>query len=335
MARISAARRPSTLKVYEGKWRGFARWCSEKGIDPCEASTPEIADFLLWLFHVKKLAPITLKGYRAMLSDTFRHTGRGDLGQDRDISDLLANLARSRPVLRSFFPSWNLPWVLTYLNSERFEPLELAPLKELTLKTCFLLALATASRVSELHAFSAESDYLQRRTDGSIALIPRAGFLAKNRVPTEAPREVVVRKLTGGSHQERLQDPVRELKKYLARTKSYRPTNARLFLPLRRERKEISSQTISRWIKSVIKDAYLALSPEATRLLKIRAHEVRAISTSVAFSRNVATADILAAVGWRSSSTFAKFYLRDLTPSGDSLRLVGQVAVPGRPGAAQ
>ena len=73
MERIAAARRPSTLKVYEGKWRVFQHWCNAHEVDPFEASPPVIAEFFLWLFHEKSLKPITIKGYRAMLSDMYRH----------------------------------------------------------------------------------------------------------------------------------------------------------------------------------------------------------------------------------------------------------------------
>ena len=52
------------------------------------------------------------------------------------------------------------------------------------------------------------------------------------------------------------------------------------------------------------------------------------MSTSVAFERNVSVSDIIAAVGWRSTSTFAKFYLREMGSARDALNTVGQIAVP-------
>lgn len=306
----------------------FTRWCHTQGIHPHKASSPELAEFFLWLYHHKGLKPITIKGYRAMLSDTYKHIGRGDLGSDRDISDLLSNLTLSRPASRTLFPGWNLPWVLTYLNSEKFEPLGLAPMRELTLKTCFLLALATASRVSELHALSASADYLQFRSDGSVTLITRPGFVAKNRLPSVPPSPMVVQRLPAQNAQEHLQDPVRALKKYIRRTKQKRTPDSRLFLPLVDNKPDISAQTISSWIKAVIREAYAELVPASRSLLRIRAHEVRAISTSLAFERSVSAADIMSAVGWRSPSTFAKFYLREMRPAREALELVGQIAVP-------
>ena len=53
------------------------------------------------------------------------------------------------------FPSWDLNLVLKCLMSESFEPLESKPLKIITLKTLFLVSLATAKRVGVLQALSA------------------------------------------------------------------------------------------------------------------------------------------------------------------------------------
>ena len=51
-------------------------------------------------------------------------------------------------------PAWDLSKVLKYLVSPAFEPLSQAPFRALTLKTLFLLTLATAKRVGELQALS-------------------------------------------------------------------------------------------------------------------------------------------------------------------------------------
>ena len=119
---IAEARRPSTLEVYEGKWRVFAAWCSEEALTPTELSPPQLANFILWLFNVKGYAISTIKGYRSMIATTYRHLGRPDPGKDNDLYDLIASLERRRPVVRSLVPRWNLPWVLKWLSSERSSP---------------------------------------------------------------------------------------------------------------------------------------------------------------------------------------------------------------------
>ncbi|MPC67323.1 hypothetical protein E2C01_061497 [Portunus trituberculatus] len=63
----------------------------------------------------------------------------------------------------------------------------------------------------------------------------------------------------------------------------------------------------------VIRRAYVSVSEEESCLLKVNAFEVRAIATSVLF-RKVKSLDLVLKVGtWKSMTTFASFYLRDVT----------------------
>lgn len=325
MEAIAAARRPSTLKVYEAKWRIFSRWCAKEGLPPLNVPTHRLADFFLFLFKEKNLAPITIKGYRSMISDTYRHHGRLDVGVDQALSDLLASFQLARPVSRSLVPRWNLPWVLTWLTKGSYEPLATAPLHLLTKKTCFLIALASAARVSEIHALSMDPSCLQFRQDGSVSLTTAPGFIAKNRLPELGNQSINIPPLQRDDKTSsgRFNDPVRALRIYLRRTEEFRRGRTRLFLPLQQAREDIATGTISYWIRSVIRDAYTDLSPDVATRLKIKAHEVRAVATSTAFVRNCALKDVIKAVGWRSDSTFASAYLRDMGLQRDNLAAVG------------
>ncbi len=61
---------------------------------------------------------------------------------------------RKMPTTRPLAPSWDLPMVLDALPSPPFEPLEQAELKTLSLNTAFLLVLALAKHIGEIHALS-------------------------------------------------------------------------------------------------------------------------------------------------------------------------------------
>ena len=264
-----------------------------------------------------------------MLAGTYRHLGVSDPGRDQDLSDLMSFFENSRPTVRSLLPRWNLPWVLNWLSTERFEPLSQAPLKEVTLKTCFLLSLATAARVSELHALSTAPECLQKRIDGSVQLMTDPAFIAKNRLPSAAAQSICLQpiKSVDNSRRAQLQCPVRALKTYLRRTKELRNGRTRLFLPLKHGKEDITAQAISSWIREVIRSAYENISQEAAAGLKIRAHEVRAVSASVALLRNCAVKEIIKAVSWRSDSVFARFYLRDMSGQVRDLDRLGAVSV--------
>ena len=64
---------------------------------------------------------------------------------------------RVTPVL----PQWDLGIVLEAASKPPYEPLREASLKHLTLKTVFLLAMASAGRCSELQALVFDPQYIQ------------------------------------------------------------------------------------------------------------------------------------------------------------------------------
>ena len=58
---VPRARRESTRKVYDAKWRVFVDWTNQKQINPIKASPTVIADFLIFLFRDKNVKLATLK----------------------------------------------------------------------------------------------------------------------------------------------------------------------------------------------------------------------------------------------------------------------------------
>ena len=76
-----------------------------------------------------------------------------------------------------------------------------------------------------------------------------------------------------------------------------------------------------------IKLAYRKLTKRDISFLKIKAHEVRALSSSWAFFDKVPLNDILQAAVWNRSSTFARFYLRDMSQQTENLQNLGPIVV--------
>lgn len=323
---ITAARRESTSAVYNAKWKVYVDWCSEEQVDPLRPSMRRLADFFIFLFDVKKLAVSTIKGYRSMISHTLSFRGSVSIGSDPNLSELFRAFELKRPVTRSLTPKWDLSCVLLSLTKAPFEPLDLAPIKYLSWKTAFLLTLASAKRRSEIHALSVEEGHLRFNTsDGSVSLLCQPGFLAKTQLPSVAPTPFSIPSLSrscGRDDADRLLCPVRALKFYLARTKSLRGNRKRLFIP-QKGGGDISASSISRWVACTIKHAYSSLSELDLSHFQVRAHEVRALSTSWAFVNHVPLDDILKATYWRNSSTFSSFYLRSFSSQRDNLFLLG------------
>ena len=335
---ICKARRSSTSTVYNAKWRIFSDWCGRQKVNPVGPSISDIANFLTYLFVDQKLAASTIKGYRAMLSNTLRFRGMKTIGSDPILSELIRSFELARPVSRNLTPRWDLACVLWSLTKSPFEPLDKASLLHLSWKTVFLLTLASAKRRSEIHALSSAPDHLRFNGDGSVTFLCQTGFLAKTQLPSIAPSPFTVPSLSHSlSHDDvdRTLCPVRALHFYLSRVKQQRGKRLRLFIPVK-GKGDISKASISRWIASTIRFAYSDLSDQDLSLLQIRPHELRALSTSWAFVNHAPLDDILAAAFWKNSSTFSSFYLRSLTAQQDNLFSLGpliaaQVVVSAAP----
>ena len=84
-----------------------------------------------------------------MLSVTFKFR-LPEISSSPALKDLICSFAISRPSHVISPPSWDLDKVLKLLRGPPFEPLDSIDLKHLTQKCLFLVALATAKRVSEL-----------------------------------------------------------------------------------------------------------------------------------------------------------------------------------------
>ncbi|CAG2243241.1 unnamed protein product [Mytilus edulis] len=273
---LSRAVRDSTNIVYDAKWTIFSSWCSGKEIDPFQISVQQLADFLIHLFEEKGLSPSTIKGYRSAISRTILLSGGPDFGNDEFISLLVKNFTLERPRQRVLIPSWNLSLVLSALKNHPFEPAEKVEIKFLSYKCCFLLALASGRRRSEIHAFSTADYCLRFNRDKS------------------------------------------------SRTQSLRTSsNSRLFIPINKGKQDLSVKTISSWICKTIQLAYSFSNEELLNSMHIKAHDVRAISTSWALFNNASLEEVLSAGFWRTENSFISHYLQSLATQAQSLYSLG------------
>lgn len=323
---IARCRRESSNKLYQGKWRIFREWCRSAKVSTSATSLTEIADFLLFLRNSKKLAPSTIRGYRAMLSSVFRHRGL-DISSNSDLSDLIRSFETTK--LPQDTVAWNLDVVLKFLMGPPFEPLKSASLRNLTKKALFLIALASAKRVSELHAIDKRVGFSQGNAVFSVSLT----FLAKNENPSNPwPRSFVVRNLSdlvGHEEEERLLCPVRAIKQYLFATKGIRGQSSKLWTSVQNPSRPLSKNAISFFIRELIREAHSQSENDNLSVLRVKAHEVRAVATSLAFRKNLSLASILQSTFWRSNSVFASHYLKEIETVFENCKTLGPVAVSG------
>ena len=140
--RIAAPQRSSTRTIYKSKWALFEKWCRENSVDFSTPSVKQISDFFMYLYQDLNRRPSTIDGYRTAIVDTLGPTAH-HIAHNADLHRLLSSFHRDRPKSSRNLPKWNLSVVLNELTKAPFEPMKDSDLKHLTLKTAFLLALAS------------------------------------------------------------------------------------------------------------------------------------------------------------------------------------------------
>ena len=327
--RIEAPQRRSTRAIYESKWAVFVRWCEENKVDFRSPSIKEIADFLL--FQERGLQPGNIEGYRTAIADKVGNT-RINISKDENLTRLLDSFHRDKPKGRWGILSWNLSLVLHQLTKSPFKPLRKASLKQLTIKTVFLLALGSGKRRSEIHAWVHKN--IRHQEDWSkVSLFPSPGFISKNHLAKEDPSCVapviipaLAPTLDRSLKEDRTLCPVRALRYYLDKTKDLRSDKELVFVSFRKSfHKDIVPATISSWIKQTIVLCYQLSDEQAQTLHQVRAHDVCAFAASKAFQGGVPLDRILSACHWKSHNTFTQFYLKDVAWADSELYHLGPV----------
>ena len=95
------------------------------------------------------------------------------------------------------YPKMGFIWGLSLSTEKPHMNLFIRHLNHDTIKTTFLVALATAKRCSEIHALAMDANHLRlNQSDGSVSLIVQNGFLAKYQLPSICPEPVVIHNLS-------------------------------------------------------------------------------------------------------------------------------------------
>ena len=100
------------------------------------------------------------------------------------------------------------------------------------------------------------------------------------------------------------------IKAYITKTSAMRSKNAdsNLLISFQKPHKPVSTDTIGRWIKTVLEMVGIDTST-------FTAHSTRSASTSAAAAAGVPLQTIMAAAGWSRETTFSKFYKKTVRKS--------------------
>lgn len=322
---ISECNRASTLKVYEAKWRKFSDWCYREKVHPLRPPLEKLVNFYLFVKNDLGLSVSAIEGYRAALAPIFKLAGC-DYGESTELSLLFKAFKRSFTRSKNRPPHWDINVVLLSLKLAPYEPFLEDNLNYVTMKTLFLVAFATANRVSELHALS---DQVGFGRDGSVVLCFSPLFIAKSEtLNNSVRREFRIESLSSitDDQDELLLCPVRAIKKYLFLTRHSSRAKS-LFVSPRDPTRPLSANACAYFLRSTISYAYEHMSDKTKTLSRVNAHEVRAVAVSIRFRFNLSQINLIKSAYWRSNSMFCSRYLRDISHSYTDVSALGPLVV--------
>lgn len=274
----------STRKQYNASLKKWFQFCEEKLLDPWKPIKADVLKFLTERFH-KGVSYSSLNLDRSAIS----LISENEIGKDSMVSRFISGCYKLKPPRPKYTLTWDVDVVLDYL-----ERLGAAlSLKDLTLKTIMLLALCTAQRAQSMSLIDLGNIF-----DYENKLVITISELTKNSRPGFNHPTLEIIKFN--------ERPnlclYRCMKDYIQKTGPLRGAESLLFITLRKPYKAVGTQTLARWIKTVLKEAGIN-----TNIFS--AHSTRHAATSTAFSKGVDVESIRRTAGWSEKSlVFAKHY---------------------------
>ncbi len=122
-------------------------------VDPVHCQVVSVLEFLQEKLS-SDTCPGTLRVYVAAISACRVLIDGVSVGKHPLVARFIRGAKRLRPPTRATVPSWDLAIVLKGLIMTPFEPLESAPIRFLTLKMFFLMAITSLKRIGDLQALS-------------------------------------------------------------------------------------------------------------------------------------------------------------------------------------
>ena len=295
---IAASWKGSTRTQYQVYVRKWQRFCTERHINSMQTKIGEVLDFFTNMFK-NGASYSTINSARSALSafliiDDGSHT----LGSHPVVHRFMRGIFNMRPPAPRYSSTWDVKTVLDYLR--KLSPARTLGLPALTQKLTMLIALVSAQRVQSIQDISLDRMKMKK---SSVELC------FSNTLKQCKPGNTGFNVNLQAYPPDRRLCVVTYMKEYANRTDSKRGMERNLLITYKKPYHRATTQTISRWIKTVMSSAGID-----TQIFK--PHSTRAASTSAAQRGEVPVSRILARAGWASEDTFRRFYCKPLMDSG-------------------
>lgn len=288
------------MKQYNSGLKVWWEFNAVRGLCPFEPTATIIIQFLTEQFLLGA-SHGTLNSFRSAISLIVGSW----VGSDETIRRMFKGIFRLKPVTPKYDVTWDPEIVLSHIS--QWYPNSQLTLETITLKVVTLLALVTAHRVQTISLIN-----IQNIVTGEEGLEIKIPDLIKTSRPGQLQPLLYLPFL-----KERPEIcPAETLLDYIKRTKDLRNNHTRLILCFKKPNQAASSQTISRWIKQVLKNSGLD-----TKIFT--AHSTRHAATSTANKRGVNVECIRKTAGWtEKSAVFVKYYNKQITTKGAFSKVV-------------
>jgi integrase len=290
------ARRLSSIKLYSTyivQWKSF---CEKHNSHHIHATVPVGLTFLQFLFQ-RGLGYSALNTARSALSSIIILPGGILFGAHPDVKVYMRGAFNAKPPTPRYISTWEPSQVLTLLQS--WFPASEISIDKLVMKIAMIIMLITGQRPQILSRLRLDS---MKITESAFEFALQALDLKQGR-PGYKPQCVILRKFPS--------NPkiciFKYLQTYLDRTALIRKGLQPLFLTTTKPYRVASSNTISRWLKTVLNTAGIDIE-------RFSAGSSRAAASSAAKQAGLPIDQILKAGGWAKQDTFTRFYDREIIP---------------------
>lgn len=279
------------MKQYDSCYKKWWKFCCQKDLHPFSYSISNLFNFLKHILE-GGASYSSLNTHRSALSLILTiKTEHEPL-----IKRFLRGAYNIRPAKPKYSSTWDPSPVLEYLG--KLHPLNSLSLENLTKKFVTLMALTTAHRVQTFSKINL--DNINKFED-------RIEIRISEKIKTSGPNKYQpILILPFFKDKEELCVASAALA-YINATKNLRGNEKHLILTYKKPYHPASSQTISRWIKTVLKNS--GINTEI-----YQSHSTRHAATSAAFRSGISIEAIRKTAGWtESSKVFNTFYNKTVT----------------------
>lgn len=289
---LIAANSKGTRQQYDASLKKWMDYCRSANISVWNPTLNNLLCFLTNLYAMG-LSYSSINTAKCALSNVLGNIENVSIGSHPLIVKFMKGAAKLRPPTARYHLTWDANKILRLFSS--WEDNDKLDIKNLTIKLVSLLALTTAQRVQSLASINIKNIKWGNPTQIVLPDQLKCSSLAR-------PNPVLI-------VNEYKLDPklcvISCLKVFVDRTSVYRSTD-KLFISYLKPYNNVTSQTLSRWLKLSLK-----LGGIDTSMFK--AHSFRHAATSKAAKSGLCIDSILSRVGWSPKcATFAKFYNRPI-----------------------